>query len=204
MGATKVITRRCNRCPAVLEGKLWQMMLIYYGVLEVNALKIRHTRTKLVDNETGVRRWRGGLRQKVMRREKKELWKSKGDGLSWIMQKLMSDSPSATRCCEGRFKMESQGLLVLIEAGKKKLNIKVLVLAQTGLESEAPSHFKNHLNPRNWDQNLTLNISFDLTAVKVHSNIWTLTLTKIKQNFILKRGWFTAYQYILKSIISVK
>lgn len=48
------------------------------------------------------------------------------------MQKLMSDSPTATRGCEGRFEMESEGLLVLIEA--RKLNIKVLVLAQAGLE----------------------------------------------------------------------
>lgn len=37
------------------------------------------------------------------------------------MQKLMSDSPSAKRGCEGRFEVENEGLLVLTEAKKKKV-----------------------------------------------------------------------------------
>lgn len=46
----------------------------------------------------------------------KERWKSKEDELGWIMQNLMSDSPSATRGYAGGFQMREQVPSFLFEA----------------------------------------------------------------------------------------
>lgn len=81
-GAAEVIMRSRCRCRAALTTKLREMRQIYYGVGKVNALKNRHAHRKLVDNETSVKRWGGGLRETVMKRGKRNVGKVKKT--SWV------------------------------------------------------------------------------------------------------------------------